>query len=142
MAHKAMIDGKVYEVSGGKTMVGGKVYSIANGKTMVGGKAYEIAFGGDVMIVEITSKGNGNFCRLWISGSSYTAVGTYEFPIGTEIWAQVSGQYSYVYYNGKSVLYTGATTGMKTYKFVPATNYVTVSLTNSERYNDLRITDK
>lgn len=142
MAHKAMIDGKAYEVSGGKTMVGGKVYSIANGKTLVGGKAYEIAFGGDVLIVEITSKGNGNFCRLWINGSSYTAVGTYEFPIGTEIWAQVRGKGSSVYYNGQSVLYTGTTTGMQTYKFVPATNYVSVSLTNSEQYNMLKITDK
>lgn len=45
MAHKTMIDGAVYEISGGKTLVNGTAYSIDKGKTLVGGTAYEVGFG-------------------------------------------------------------------------------------------------
>lgn len=44
MAHKTLIGGTAYEISGGKTLVNGTAYSIKNGKTLVGGTAYEIAF--------------------------------------------------------------------------------------------------
>lgn len=37
-----MVDGTVYEVSGGKTMVDGTVYSINGGKTMVDGTVYDL----------------------------------------------------------------------------------------------------
>ena len=44
MAHKTLIGGTIYEISGGKTLVGGTAYSIKNGKTLVGGTAYEVGF--------------------------------------------------------------------------------------------------
>lgn len=44
MAHKTLIDGTAYEISGGKALVNGTAYSIKNGKTLVGGTAYEIGF--------------------------------------------------------------------------------------------------
>ena len=44
MAHKTLIGGTAYEVSGGKTLVGGTAYSIDKGKTLVGGTAYEVGF--------------------------------------------------------------------------------------------------
>jgi hypothetical protein len=44
MAHKTLIGGTAYEISGGKTLVNGTAYSIKNGKTLVGGTAYEVAF--------------------------------------------------------------------------------------------------
>lgn len=46
MAHKTMIDGAAYEISGGKTLVDGTAYSIKAGKTLVGGTAYEVGFSG------------------------------------------------------------------------------------------------
>lgn len=46
MAHKTMIDGVAYEISGGKTLVNGTAYSIKNGKTLVGGTVYAVGFGG------------------------------------------------------------------------------------------------
>lgn len=45
MAHKTLVNGASYEISGGKTLVGGTAYSISGGKTLVGGTAYEIGFG-------------------------------------------------------------------------------------------------
>lgn len=44
MAHKTLIGGTSYEISGGKTLVNGTAYSISGGKTLVGGTAYNIGF--------------------------------------------------------------------------------------------------
>lgn len=44
MAHKTLVGGTAYEITGGKTLVGGTAYSIAGGKTMVGGTVYDISF--------------------------------------------------------------------------------------------------
>lgn len=45
MAHKTLIGGTAYEVSGGKTLLNGTAYNIVSGKTLIGGTAYEIGFG-------------------------------------------------------------------------------------------------
>lgn len=45
MAHKTMIDGTSYEISGGKTLIDGATYSITGGKTLVDGATYGIEFG-------------------------------------------------------------------------------------------------
>ena len=45
MAHKTLINGTAYEISGGRTLVNGTGYSIDKGKTLVGGTAYEVGFG-------------------------------------------------------------------------------------------------
>lgn len=44
MAHKTLVNGTAYEITGGKTLVDGTAYSIKNGKTLVGGTAYEVGF--------------------------------------------------------------------------------------------------
>ena len=44
MAHKTLVGGTAYEISGGKTLVGGTAYNISNGRTLVGGTAYTISF--------------------------------------------------------------------------------------------------
>lgn len=45
MAHKTLIGGTAYEITGGKTLVNGTAYSIKSGKTLVDGTAYEVGFG-------------------------------------------------------------------------------------------------
>ena len=45
MAHKTLVGGTAYDVTGGKTLVNGTVYNITGGKTLVGGTAYDISFG-------------------------------------------------------------------------------------------------
>lgn len=44
MAHKTLIGGTAYEISGGKTLVDGTAYNIAGGKTLIDGTIYEISF--------------------------------------------------------------------------------------------------
>jgi hypothetical protein len=44
MAHKTMVGGTNYDITGGRTMVDGTVYSIQKGKAMVDGTVGEIAF--------------------------------------------------------------------------------------------------
>ena len=44
MAHKTLINGTSYEISGGRTLVNGTGYSIDKGKTLVSGTAYEVGF--------------------------------------------------------------------------------------------------
>ena len=45
MAHKTLINGTAYEITGGKTLIDGTAYSIAGGKTLIGGTGYDISFG-------------------------------------------------------------------------------------------------
>ena len=45
MAHKVMVGGTAYNVSGGKSLVSGTSYNIKGGKTLVGGTGYSINFG-------------------------------------------------------------------------------------------------
>lgn len=44
MAHKTLINGTSYEITGGMAMVEGTGYSIQGGKTMVDGTVYDISF--------------------------------------------------------------------------------------------------
>ena len=44
MAHKTLINGTGYEISGGKTLVSGTSYSVKNGKVLTGGTEYDISF--------------------------------------------------------------------------------------------------
>lgn len=53
MAHKTLVNGTSYEISGGNTLVDGTAYSISGGNTLVDGTAYEIGFGtpiGDLVV--------------------------------------------------------------------------------------------
>lgn len=45
MAHKALIGGTAYNVSGGKSLVSGTTYNIKGGRTLIGGTGYSISFG-------------------------------------------------------------------------------------------------
>lgn len=42
--HKTLVNGTVYEVTGGKCMVDGTVYSIKKGRTLINGTGYDITF--------------------------------------------------------------------------------------------------
>ena len=45
MAHKTLINGTAYEVTGGKCLVNGTSYDIKKGRTLIGGTGYDITFG-------------------------------------------------------------------------------------------------
>ena len=44
MAHKALVGGTAYNITGGKSMVSGTVYNIAKGRTLIDGTGYNINF--------------------------------------------------------------------------------------------------
>ena len=130
MAHKAMIDGKAYEIGGGKIMVGGKVYSVAKGKTMVGGKAYEVAFGPSVINIKITTAGNSNYCYALINGAKYSESGrTATIQPGSSIDLQIRNTS-----NKKTIIIDGVTVASKSsqanflsYKYTPTAENVSIA---------------
>lgn len=74
MAHKTLIGGTAYKISGGKTLVNGTAYSIYKGKTLVGGTAYEIGFVkelADCTPAEIQAMArSGQAANYWALGDS------------------------------------------------------------------------
>lgn len=44
MAHKTLISGTAYSVTGGRELIGGTGYGCKAGKTLIGGTAYDISF--------------------------------------------------------------------------------------------------
>lgn len=50
MAHKTLIDGTAYDISGGKALHAGTGYDIASGKTLVDGTGYDIAFSSGIPV--------------------------------------------------------------------------------------------
>lgn len=109
MAHKTLIGGTAYEISGGKTLVNGTAYSIDNGKTLVDGTAYEVGFKPKTAIITVTSNGTRDGqATVTIDGTTYKNGGTIssnpvtiEVPIGTEIVCYAEpGGYSGIYYGG------------------------------------------
>lgn len=82
MAHKTLINGTAYDISGGKAMVSGTGYDIASGRTLVGGTGYEIPFGGKLIPVNvkggIASQATFGLCRY--NGEIYTNGTIYVHP--------------------------------------------------------------
>lgn len=54
MAHKTLIGGTAYEISGGKTLVNGTAYKIDKGRTLVSGTGYDISFGLPAVFADAT----------------------------------------------------------------------------------------
>lgn len=54
--HKALINGTIYEVTGGKCLVNGTVYNILKGRTLIDGTGYDITFGPDVSLTWVINK--------------------------------------------------------------------------------------
>ena len=91
MAHKTLIGGTAYEISGGRTLVNGTGYSIDKGKTLVGGTAYEIGF---YPVITITGNGDaysalgaykGTGCLVEIDSVQYKSGVKLYLPVGTVI---------------------------------------------------------
>ncbi len=94
MAHKTLINGTAYEVSGGKTLVNGTAYEVKNGKTLVNGTSYDISF---IPMVTISAS-MSNYEKCVINGTTYNSstLGMggsveLELPIGTIITCEIKG---------------------------------------------------
>ena len=86
MAHKTMVDGTAYGISGGKTLIDGTAFSIKGGKTLVDGTAYEVGFAPSGATVTISVQDVDYGARVIIDGVTYgTARTELTVPIGTVI---------------------------------------------------------
>ena len=75
MAHKTLIGGTAYEISGGKTLIGGTAYSIKNGKTLIDGTAHEVGFQSFVPVLDLGSMtfAYNQFLKLYVAELSSTS---------------------------------------------------------------------
>lgn len=72
MAHKTLINGTAYALTGGKTLVGGTVYSIKNGKTLINGAAFELPFSHDIRLT-VTGSYHSSNCYYLLDGVKQTS---------------------------------------------------------------------
>lgn len=132
MAHKTMIGGTDYEITGGRTLIGGTGYEVAGGKTLIGGTGYDIEFGPRVIPVTIT-KGFSSTGGAYVSwpGTKTAAVGDYEMTEGQYFtaWVKVSGkvEYSKIYLNDTVVKQAAGSNAE--FRFVPDCKAITVEIT-------------
>lgn len=90
MAHKTMIDGVAYEITGGKTFVDGTAYSIKSGKTLIGGTVYEVGFAKPTVKIWLPQGEYASLsakCQLtlseFVSKHDEGTVTVYEVAVGT-----------------------------------------------------------
>lgn len=86
MAHKTLVGGTAYDISGGKTLVGGTGYSISKGRTLVGGTGYDINFLIGITAVTLNyassvTIGSSISPSISISPSNYSAYKSRTFSI-------------------------------------------------------------
>jgi hypothetical protein len=78
MAHKALIGGTAYSITGGRTLIGGTGYGISKGRTLVSGTGYDISFATSSQLSDFAA---GSIVKLNESGSPvefYVAKHDYE----------------------------------------------------------------
>lgn len=86
MAHKTLIDGTAFDISGGKTLIGGTGYGIKSGKTMIDGTGYAITlekpFANHTWAEIIAACQNGEIPENWVAGDSKTmTIGGVDYQI-------------------------------------------------------------
>lgn len=118
MAHKTLVGGTAYEISGGKALIDGTAYSIKNGKALIGGTAYEVAFEKIVLVTITKNKEADKFNRsnVEINGQVYdgSVDVQIEVPTGTVIKCSVSSNQvdatgSEIWLNGTLILQSSET---------------------------------
>lgn len=99
MAHKTLVGGTAYEITGGKTLVNGTAYSIKSGKTLVGGTAYEVGF---VKMAKLTLDSSDfnpyyPYSYVIIDGTKYNSGAVIEVPVGTVVDCHISTEDYYTF---------------------------------------------
>lgn len=90
MAHKTLVNGTAYDITGGMTLVEGTSYSIKGGKTLIGGTEYDISFALPAGVLDLfgsSSSGSGINCITYADG--YWVVGGRCYD-GTNYYARIA----------------------------------------------------
>lgn len=110
MAHKPLIDGTAYEISGGKALIDGTAFSIKNGKTLIDGTAYEVGLLKDCTLsIKWSNHNVGSY--VTIGGTKYSSSfmslsQEVVVPVGTEVVVTCTAVWSYgakISFNGTTV---------------------------------------
>ena len=78
MAHKTLISGTAYSVTGGRELIGGTGYGCKAGKTLIGGTAFTVPFGRAVTVKTDASFSGNNLSKatpnllITCNGTTYT----------------------------------------------------------------------
>ena len=78
MAHKTLISGTAYSVTGGRELIGGTGYGCKAGKTIIGGTAFTVPFGRAVTVKTDATFSGGNLSKstpnllITCNGTTYT----------------------------------------------------------------------
>ena len=109
MAHKTLISGTAYSVTGGRELIGGTGYGCKAGKTIIGGTAFEVKFSEPITVTIHGEKEFQAGTQVKIGDLIVSTLGTYETSAGTEITARVGAnhnsiiKYEKIYYNDELV---------------------------------------
>lgn len=87
MAHKTLINGTSYDITGGRCLVGGTAYDIKKGRTLVGGTGYDISFEpGTTIIIEGTGGWEtSNLVTINVNGVKQTQNTTLHYDPGVVV---------------------------------------------------------
>lgn len=78
MAHKTLISGTAYSVTGGRELIGGTGYGCKAGKTLIGGTAFTVPFGRAVTVKTDATFSGSNLSKatpnllITCNGTTYT----------------------------------------------------------------------
>lgn len=96
MAHKTLIGGTAYEISGGKPLVNGTAYSIDKGKALVDGTAYEVGFAPKTVDIELIGF-TTQTCYITYNGVKYNNSCTITANVGDIIHMFIEDVVNYGY---------------------------------------------
>lgn len=100
MAHKTLIGGTAYEISGGKALIDATAYEIDKGKTLVDGTAYEVGFA--KMATLTIGYFTTNHYSISVDGVVYNDT-TLTVPVGTIVEIKVFDIYGDCKHNDSNV---------------------------------------
>ena len=99
MAHKTLIDGTAYEISGGKTLIDGTAYGISGGKTLIGGTVYEVGF--SKLPSDIDNSLEFTSADAFSISAAHRWEGTLEYCNGVDGWQEWDGSEISSYASGR-----------------------------------------
>lgn len=125
MAHKTLVGGTAYEISGGRTLINGTGYEIKGGKTLVGGTVYEVGFR------FITYEVNGGSMPSGYP-TEYSGDTTTTLPTPTRYGHTFDGWYEKSDFSGSAVTQISrGSSGNKTFYAKWSVIYCTVTITGN-----------
>jgi hypothetical protein len=109
MAHKTLISGTAYSVTGGRELIGGTEYGISGGRTLVDGTGYNIILSKKTISLTISGAiitGGSYGSYVQVGDTKYNAVRAYEIESGATITV-VAGAARSSYWSSTYILLNG-----------------------------------